>query len=215
MTSDPLEDLLEQLCRGDDAAAEQVFVTYAPYLRLLVRRQLPAQLRPKFDSVDVVQSIWADLLQGFRQAGWRFTDVAQLRAFLITATRNRFIDRVRQYQPEAARVRDAGDELEQFVSSSLPHPSEMARADELWERMLALCPPDHHEVLRLRRQGYSLVEVASRTGLHEGSVRRILRTLARRLAFQETGVRGRESGDGSQEGRVVAAEPSALLTPDS
>jgi RNA polymerase sigma-70 factor (ECF subfamily) len=184
MTSDPLENLLEELCRGDVAAAEQVFVTYEPYLRLLVRRQLPAQLRPKFDSVDVVQSIWADLLHGFREAGWRFADVAQLRAFLITATRNRFIDRVRQYEPEAARTRAVGDELEDFVVSSVPRPSEVARADELWERMLELCPPGHHEVLRLRRQGYSLVEVASRTGLHEGSVRRILRTLARRLAFQ-------------------------------
>src|SRR5438067_4173326 len=83
--------LLERLHQGDLAAAEQVFVRYEPALRMLVRRQLSARLRAKFDSVDVVQSVWADLLGLFRQADQRFTDVDHLQAFLITATRNRFV----------------------------------------------------------------------------------------------------------------------------
>jgi RNA polymerase sigma-70 factor (ECF subfamily) len=48
--------------------------------------------------------------------------------------------------------------------------------------MLDLCPPEHREVLRLKREGATSAEIAARTGLHEGSVRRILCTLARRLA---------------------------------
>src|SRR5438874_12828273 len=96
MNADPVNSLLVRLCAGDLAAAEQVFLAYEPYLRKVVRRHLPARLRTKFDSVDVVQSIWADVIEGFREAGWRFTDAAQLRAFLIKATRNRFIDRVRR-----------------------------------------------------------------------------------------------------------------------
>src|SRR5437016_13541291 len=102
MTTPPLDDLLEQLCHGDVAAAEQVFVTYEPYLRKVVRRQLPARLRAKFDSIDVVQSIWADVLTGFREAGWHFPSVAHLRAFLVKATRNRFLDRVRQHDAALA-----------------------------------------------------------------------------------------------------------------
>jgi DNA-binding IclR family transcriptional regulator len=39
--------------------------------------------------------------------------------------------------------------------------------------------------LWLNSQGLSLVEIATQTGLHEGSVRRIFRRLARQLAFQE------------------------------
>jgi RNA polymerase sigma-70 factor (ECF subfamily) len=49
--------------------------------------------------------------------------------------------------------------------------------------MLALCPPAHHEVLRLRRAGLRLADIAAQTGLHEDSIRRILRKLARQLAF--------------------------------
>jgi DNA-directed RNA polymerase specialized sigma24 family protein len=66
-----------------------------------------------------------------------------------------------------------------------PRPSEVAQAEELWRKLLALCPPAHHDVLRLKRQGLLLEEIASRTGMHEGSVRRILRRLAQRLASQE------------------------------
>src|SRR5689334_8922501 len=93
MSADPLEDLLGELSRGDVAAAERVFVAYEPYLRKVVRRRLPAHLRAKFDSVDVVQSAWADLLDGFRAADWRFPDVDSLRAFLLKVTHNRFLDR--------------------------------------------------------------------------------------------------------------------------
>ena len=51
--------------------------------------------------------------------------------------------------------------------------------------MLELCPPEHHDVLRLRREGLRLEDIASLTGLHEGSVRRILRQLARQLALAQ------------------------------
>ncbi len=66
--------------------------------------------------------------------------------------------------------------------SDQPRPSEVAQADELWEMMMSLCPPAHRELLHLKRQGLPLKEIAARTGLHEGSIRRILYDLARRLA---------------------------------
>jgi RNA polymerase sigma-70 factor (ECF subfamily) len=49
-------------------------------------------------------------------------------------------------------------------------------------QLLQKCPPAHREILRLKRQGLPLAEIATRTGLHEGSIRRILYDLARRLA---------------------------------
>jgi RNA polymerase sigma-70 factor (ECF subfamily) len=187
MKADPLDALLDKLTSGDAAAAEQVFLAYEPYLRMVVRRLLPARLRSKFDSVDVVQSVWADVLHGFRESGWRFTNTDQLRAFLVKVTRNRFIDRVRRHRRavEHEQSLDAM-EVEPAGGGGEPRPSEVAQADELWEQMLALCPPAHHELLRLKRQGYPLAEIAARTGLHQSSVRRILYDLARRLAARHT-----------------------------
>jgi RNA polymerase sigma-70 factor (ECF subfamily) len=174
-------DLLAQLNRGDESAAEEIFRTYEPYLRMVVRRQLSAALRAKFDSADVVQSVWADLLKRFRNARYCFPDADHLRAFLVQATRNRFLDHLRRRLGELAHEQpfQADDGA---PASPEPDPSEVLQADELWEQILALCPPAHVEVLQMRRQGRPLAEIAAHTGLHEGSVRRILFELARRLA---------------------------------
>ncbi len=197
METDPLDRLIERLNDGDVTAAEQAFLAYEPYLRMAVRRLLYGPLRSKLDSMDIVQSVWADLLDGFREASWQFSDRAHLRAFLLRVTRNRLIDRQRQHQRalglehplEETATRDLPD-------SSQPRPSEVAQAQELWERMLAICPPPHRDILKLKRQALSLSEIAARVGLHEGSVRRILYDVSRRLAGAREEVHA-SSGPGS------------------
>jgi RNA polymerase sigma-70 factor (ECF subfamily) len=185
MTHEPLDSLLEKLCRGDAAAAERVFLAFEPYLRMVVRKKLPARLRAKFDSMDVVQSVWADVLCGFREAGWRFADEAHLRAFLVKLTRRRFIDHFRQHRTAVARECPLG-EIEQAEQprSRLPSPSEVVQADELSHRLLTLCAPSHREIVRLRLHGIPVAEIAVRTGLHVGSVHRILHELACQVAAE-------------------------------
>jgi RNA polymerase sigma-70 factor (ECF subfamily) len=185
MNPDCLDNLLEQLGQGDVAAAARVFVEYEPYLRKVVRRLLPAHLRTRFDSADIVQSAWAGLVEKLHEADWHFPDAAHLRAFLVTVTKHRFLDRLRQQQASIRRERPVAEgHLAELAPSAQPPPSEVAQAEELWEQMLALCPPEHHEVLRLRREGLLLEEIAAQTGLHVDSIRRILRRLARQLALQ-------------------------------
>jgi RNA polymerase sigma-70 factor (ECF subfamily) len=183
-TSDPIDELLEKLCQGDVAAAQQVFLTYESCLRQVVRRHLPLQLRAKFDSVDVVQSIWADLVHRFREDHWRFADANHLRSFLIKVTRHRLIDRYRQLHMSLAKEQPMASESGVAgATARQPSPSEEVQADELWQQMLALSPPGHHELLRLKRQGLPVPEIAARTGMHEDSIRRVLRNLARQLAL--------------------------------
>jgi RNA polymerase sigma factor (sigma-70 family) len=188
MTADPMEELLQQLSDGDIDAAEQVFRTFEPYLRKVVRQRLPRSLRARFDSVDIVQSIWADLFRGFRDAGWRFADREHLRAFLVKATQRRLIDRCRQHAAAVERERSRQEAfLKRLPPPPEPGPSEVAEENDLWEHLLARCPPAHRELLRLRRQGVPIADIAARSGLHENSVRRILRTIARQMVrHQET-----------------------------
>lgn len=186
MKQNSLHTLLDKLVLGDPHAAEQVFLAYEPYLRMVVRRQLSPDLRSKFDSMDVVQSVWADLLDGFREMRWTFKDADHLRAFLVKVTRNRFIDRVRQHAPAVECEQSlANGDVDGMASSRVVRPSEWAQADELWEQIVAACPPAHLDVLNLKRQGYSLDEITARTGYHKSSVRRILYQLARRLSAMQ------------------------------
>jgi RNA polymerase sigma-70 factor (ECF subfamily) len=61
----------------------------------------------------------------------------------------------------------------------------------LWKQ----CPPAHREILVLKRQGFLLAEIAARTGLHEGSIRRILYDLARRMAVPRRTAPGSPAAD--------------------
>jgi RNA polymerase sigma factor (sigma-70 family) len=180
MTPDALETLLAKLCQGDTAAAEMVVREYEPYLRMIVRRRLPRQLRAKFDSLDVVQSVWVHVLHGFRGGEWQFENVARFRAFLVKVTRNRLADRLRHFTTSLKReqmiARDQG------LLSSTPKPSEVAQAGDLWEKMLTICPTEHREILRLKRRGLPLAEIADRTGFHADSIRRIIRRVARQIS---------------------------------
>ncbi len=186
MNENSLDTLLDKLTQGDSHAAEAVFLAYEPYLRMVVRRQLSRGLRAKFDSVDIVQSVWADLLSGFRDMRWAFQDVDHLRAFLVKVTRNRFIDRLRQHAPAVEREEGPADgRMEAVAEPHAARPSQWAQADELWDQIVAACPPAHLEVLTLKRQGYSLDEIAARTGFHKSSVRRILYELARRMNVKQ------------------------------
>lgn len=187
MSDETLDSLLAKLNSGDAQAAEQVFLAYEPYLRMVVRRRLSASLRAKFDSMDVVQSVWADLLDGLRDARWAFANADQLRAFLVKMTRNRFIDGLRHHRKSIereVRVDDWG--AESLPAARQTRASEEFYADELWQQMVECCPPAHVQVLSLKRQGATLAEIAAKTNLHEGSVRRILYDVARRVARLRT-----------------------------
>jgi RNA polymerase sigma factor (sigma-70 family) len=180
-----IDGLLQAVTGGDRAAADRVFLEIEPYLRKVVRRQLPRLLQAKFDSVDILQSAWASALSDVQATGRQFSNVDQLRGFLYVITRNRLIDRIRRF----SRMKDREEFAIQSegaleLSTRAPRPSEEAVAAELWEKMHACCPIEHRAILDLKRQGYCLSEIGERTGLHPDSVRRILRGIARQLACQ-------------------------------
>ena len=184
MKTEPLKGLLELVREGDESAMKRLVAAYEPSLRQAVRQSMPDCIRGRFDSDDVIQSVWVHVFSGLRVGHWQFADEERLRAFLFTVARRRLVSRLRRHFPAAEREA-SGSNLDALPAPVKARPSEVVQAEELWEQMLALCPPAHHELLRLRRQGMTLEEIAHRTGIHEGSVRRILRKLARELALHK------------------------------
>ncbi len=188
MNTPSLDTLLEKLASGEPEAAERVFRDYEPFLRAMVRRRLTPMLRAKFDSMDVVQSVWADVLQGYRESGWKFTDQEHLRAFLARVTYNHFATHCRRNRAALEREQAVHEgEWPAEPPAAQPRPSQVAQAGELWATLVDLCPPAHRQILELKGQGAGLAEIAERTGLHESSVRRILYDLAKRLAAARGG----------------------------
>ena len=195
MSEDSMDRWIGRLNEGDAEALGRVFTAYEPYLRIAIRRRLSRRLRVKVDSVDIVQSVFADVLAGFRAGGWRFANRAQWLAFLRRIAWRRVADRYRKHRHGLAREQALVETAPRALPpSALPRPSQVAQGREFWDRVLRACPPDHHEIVRLRVNGLRLGEIAARTGLHEGSVRRILYDLARRLSV------GRRAAPGAEDG---------------
>jgi RNA polymerase sigma factor (sigma-70 family) len=183
MTPGATGSLLAKLNQGDADAAAQIFQTFEPYLRMVIRRQISGRVRAKFDSTDIVQSVWADVVDGLRRSKWTFQNIDQLRAFLLKMTRNRFVDRLRQHRRALEHeLTMPPQDIEMLAATGSGRVSENFYADELWHQMLDVCPPAHYELLQLKRQGASLDEIAARTGLHKWSVRRILYQIGRVVA---------------------------------
>jgi RNA polymerase sigma-70 factor (ECF subfamily) len=183
MSGEGIDDVLARLNRGDVTVAEQLHAGYAAYVRTVVRRRLSNHLRARFDSADVAQSVWAQVVRRIG-TGWRVGTEAELRALLAVIARRRLATRARAGEHPAEEV--GGSALAAVPARHQPSPSQIVRATDLWDQLLRLCAPEHRDILRLRRDGLPLAEVAARTGLHEGSVRRILRQLFRELALSET-----------------------------
>ncbi|MBX9653093.1 sigma-70 family RNA polymerase sigma factor [bacterium] len=182
-----MDDLLESLAQGDDNATEEVFQRCEPLLRMVIRRQISRDLQARFDAEDILQSIWADLVVGFRAGSWQFNSSAELRAFLILAARNRLIDRARQANAQSRfQTQISHDRFGQVPAQASPTPSEWAQANDLWDQLLDLCPPQHRVIVEKKRDGMSLKEIAESTQLHPSSIRRILYDLARRLGNRRT-----------------------------
>lgn len=173
--------LIERLNEGDLSAARELFVSYAPYLRAVARSLLSQRLRAQFDSSDVVQSVWVQVVSKLKNRTLNVATEPELRALLVTITQRRAISRARK-ATSSTNAEQALNNETQGHFDLLPRPSEVAQADDLWNKIIRLCPPEHLEVIRLRRQGLTSEEIAARTGLHDGSVRRILRQVARKLA---------------------------------
>ena len=168
--------------RGRGGRRQAVYRAFEPFLRGLVRRRLPDRVRGRFDSMDVVQSAWASLLDGLREGRWQFSDDARLRAFLARVVFCRLYDRGR-----TALLQTAREEPLAGVGPSWPAPTH-GRANTPGRGRLggprgrlpagapARPPPPPAGAARA-------AEIADQTGLHPGSVRRVLRHLARRVAF--------------------------------
>ena len=184
MKTTEADQLLDRLARGDVGVASDLHTAYAAYLRTVVRRQLSDRLRVRFDSADVIQSVWVHVIRQLTTAGWQVASEAQLRALLTVIARRRLVSRARTHARSLAEENGGCALQEIHTPDTQPRPSEVAQAAELWERMMEICSPEHHGILLLRREGLPLAEIAARTGFHEGSVRRILRRLARELALQ-------------------------------
>ncbi|MHB1556709.1 MAG: RNA polymerase sigma factor [Isosphaeraceae bacterium] len=180
-----IKALLGRIRDGDESAARELLARYESQVRLVVRRQLPRLLRSRFDSIDFLQSVWATFFRRLRAGPERFEDPRFLVGFLARVAKNKIID---QYRLAASRKQDMHREeplssagrLSRELVAHQDSASELAEANEAYDRLNDLLPDDRRELLGLKLTGLSNRDIADRLGLSERTIRRVLEDLRRR-----------------------------------
>jgi RNA polymerase sigma factor (sigma-70 family) len=157
---------------------------YGAHILRIVRRKLNRCLRPKFDSADFVQAVWASFF-ALPLDRYRFDQSEALVAFLMGLARNKVVEVVRQrlqtQKYNVNRERALDDEVDCAAGDLVarePTPAEVAIAREEWDRLLGEQPTHYRQILVGLRDGYTQQEVAGQLGLNERTVRRVVQKLA-------------------------------------
>lgn len=174
--------LLAGLQAGDPAAVATVARRYGPALRAAVRRQLHPRLRSRFDSLDLVQDVWASFL-ALPPERLRFDHAHALLAYLTTVAYRRTVDVFRErFESEKSDVAREDPKMvfapdRDQVPDPGPTPSVCVSADEEWERLVNQFPPGHRVILRRLREGYDLRDIAAAANVSLSTVNRVVRRL--------------------------------------
>ena len=180
--------LMERVRAGDPAAAQEVFDRYSDAIRRVVRRYLNQRLRARYDSIDILQTVWASFFQ-VSPDRYTFTTPDELVAFLSKVAHNKAVGTFRRqtgtdkYNVNRQVSLDApsAEDREVAPPARQPTASQLAIAAEHWERIIKGQPPHVRQVLEMLRDGHTQSEAAARFGLHPKTVQRLLEKLLPRV----------------------------------
>jgi RNA polymerase sigma factor (sigma-70 family) len=180
--------LMQRVREGSDDACRELLARYGPHVVRAVRRYLSQEMRPKFDSIDFTQSVWASFFANRGRIG-DLGDPDALIGFLAAVARNKVVAEYRRrHQTQKNNVQREwslellGPEISEQVNCPMPTPSQTAIGNECWDRLIQDQPRLFQEVLRLRRCGMTHDEVAEHLGIDPRTVRRAIQRV-----FEERG----------------------------
>jgi RNA polymerase sigma-70 factor (ECF subfamily) len=177
---------------GDEAALNRLCEVYGERVRRIMRLRLDRTLRPKLDSVDIVQDALVLALDGLKD--FTYKNEGDFLRWLSKIAENRLRDILDEFH---ADKRDVNKEIPfkkegrstegRSIGAARPMrtttPSVIAckkEALDRLERALDELKPEYKEIIVLKRiEGLSHAEIAERLGKNTGAVRMLL---ARALA---------------------------------
>jgi len=178
----PFEAAVANLCTGSEEAIWGFIQTYGPHIQRVVRRRLHHKLRSKFDSVDFVQMVWVSFFAAPDRIA-KFDNPEDVIRYLVTMAKNKVVEESRRrFEYEKHNVaRERPLDKPEIVESSEPRsdtPSQIAIARERWQTMIKGEPERNRQILEMRMNGATFVEIGESLGIHERTARQVMNKLA-------------------------------------
>ncbi len=164
--------------QGDHQASRWLYQRYRPLLAVMTSARIPAQMRQRFDTEDVLQSSFSNAFHALKD--YEFTTEEAFRSWLLSVALNKLHDRVRANR---AGIRSAYKEISgvdfdarQDDHSQSETPSVIVSQAERRARLLSAIqslPQPQRDIVTMRcleSRGWS--QIAAHTALSEDQVRR-------------------------------------------
>jgi RNA polymerase sigma-70 factor (ECF subfamily) len=187
MDNSKTQNLVALAKEGDESALNQLCSVYGERVRRIIRLRLDHKLRPKLDSVDVVQDALILALGGLKD--FTYKNEGDFLRWLSTIAENKLRDILDKFHTEKRDVhkeipfKKEGRSTEDGsigaagpVRTTTPSVivSKKESLDKL-ERALDNLKPEYKQVILLKKiEGLSHAEIAERLGKNTGAVRMLL-----------------------------------------
>ena len=174
--------LLDRFRAGDQDAALQLYYRYADRLFRLASQNTPAELAPRFDPEDIVQSVFRTFFRRAAKGQYEAPEGDELWKLLLVMALNKVRSRAAYHR---ASKRDIRKTLPLPASSE---PFDDRNAEEA-KRILCMSvdeiiqkqPPSHQGIIRLRIDGLEVQAIADRENRSKRTVERILQSFRTKL----------------------------------
>ncbi len=198
--------LLVLLRNGDERGASHIFDLYADRLVRLASRRINQRLASRVGAEDIVQSVFRTFFHRARQGEFQLQDRDALCKLLARITLRKTLRQIAHHlraKRTVSREAVADDDSQKLLLTLLarePSPEEaVALLDEM-ETLLGALKPDDRQIVEMRLQGYTSIEIAAQLGVSDRKVRRLmerLRSLAERDGRAADGPAGAVSPNGA------------------
>jgi RNA polymerase sigma-70 factor (ECF subfamily) len=178
------QNLVDLAKKGDENALNQLYSIYGERVRRIIRIRLDKKLRPKLDSIDIVQDALILALEGLEN--FTYKNEGDFLRWLSTIAENKLHDIVDKFHTDK---RDVHKEIpfkiegrDGSVGAAGPMrtttPSVIASRKEALDKLeqaLDKLKPEYKQVIVLKKiEGLSHAEIAGRLGKNPGAVRMLL-----------------------------------------
>jgi RNA polymerase sigma-70 factor (ECF subfamily) len=172
--------LIAEFQAGSESAAQALFDRYCERLMRLAKRRIGQRMTSRVDPEDVVQSAYRTFFTQVKNDEFSFHEQDDLFKLLVRLTVHKALRQIayhraakRNPELEALQSSNPQEFLQQISAESATPDMEVALLDEFEQFMGQLQPLDR-DVLQLKLQGYSTVEIAEKLGSYDRKIRRVL-----------------------------------------
>lgn len=160
-------------------AEGEIFERYAQRLTRFAQARMPPNTRGRFDSEDIVQSVFRSFYRRNQKAEFSFDESLDVWRLLVAMTYRKLLKQVRHHRTEkrdVARERQLPDEPEAVSCEQqlTPSPEQINMLSDFVDWIRSHLPEERHAIFQRRCEGYSVEEIATAENVSQRTVKRVL-----------------------------------------